>query len=127
MTTAVWWAIGAVAFILFVRFSPGPLRRTRQALGPRGRAELRAEALLLNWLSPGQRAQYQARGWFEVVTVTGHRYRISPHKVVRMDARKAVYCIEAVSRIPAADEMLAKKLLLESDERRFLATAHRYR
>jgi hypothetical protein len=29
--------------------------------------------------------------------------------------------------VPVADEMLAFKLLLETDERRFLATAHRYR
>jgi hypothetical protein len=29
--------------------------------------------------------------------------------------------------VPLADEMLANKLLLETDERRFLATAHRHR
>jgi hypothetical protein len=29
--------------------------------------------------------------------------------------------------VPEADQMLAKKLLLETDERRFLATAYRYR
>jgi hypothetical protein len=29
--------------------------------------------------------------------------------------------------VPVADEMLANKLLLETDERRFLATAHRFR
>ena len=28
--------------------------------------------------------------------------------------------------VPAADEMLANKLLLETDERSFLATAHRF-
>jgi hypothetical protein len=32
-----------------------------------------------------------------------------------------------VSPVPVADEMLANKLLLETDERRFLATAHRFR
>jgi hypothetical protein len=127
MTTAAWWAVGLAAFILAVRFSPGPMRRARHALGRRRQAELRAEALLLGWLSPGQCAQYRARGWFEVVTVAGHRYRVWPHKVVRLDARRSVYCIEAVSRVPVADELLAKKLLLETDERRFLATAHRYR
>jgi hypothetical protein len=47
--------------------------------------------------------------------------------VVRLDPRRAAYCIEAVSPVPIADEMLANKLLLETDERRFLATAHRYR
>jgi hypothetical protein len=29
--------------------------------------------------------------------------------------------------VPVADEMLGVKLLLETDERGFLATAHRYR
>jgi hypothetical protein len=46
---------------------------------------------------------------------------------VRLDARRCAYCIEATPWVPAADQMLAKKLLLETDERRFLATAHRYR
>ena len=32
----------------------------------------------------------------------------------------------ATSPVPVADEMLANKLLLETDERRFLATAHRF-
>jgi hypothetical protein len=127
MTAAAWWAVGIIAFILFVRFSLGPVRRARHALGRRRQAERRAEALLLGWLSPRQRAQYRARGWVEVVTAAGNRYRVWPHKVVRVDARRSVYCIEAVSRVPVADEMLAKKLLLETDERRFLAIAHRYR
>lgn len=126
MITAAWWAVGITAFILFARLSLGPVRWARHVLGRRRQAELRAEALLLGWLSPGQRAQYRARGWFEVVTPGGSRYRICPGKVVRLDVRRCAYCIEAVSWMPAADQMLAKKLLLETDERRFLATAHRY-
>jgi hypothetical protein len=43
-----------------------------------------------------------------------------------LDPRGSAYCIEATSPVPVADEMLAFKLLLETDERRFLATAHRY-
>jgi hypothetical protein len=35
------------------------------------------------------------------------------------------YCIESTSPVPLADELLAIKLLLEIDEPRFLATAHR--
>lgn len=127
MTAAVWWAVGMAGFILVARLWPGPVRRARHALGRRRQAQLRAEALLLDWLSPGQRVQYRARGWFDVVTAAGHRYRVWPRKVVRLDARGPVYCIEAVSWVPAADQMLAKKLLLETDEGRFLATAHRYR
>ena len=66
-------------------------------------------------------------GWFDVLTPGGNRYRIQPRKVVRLDVRRCAYCIEATPWVPAADQMLAKKLLLETDERRFLATAHRYR
>jgi hypothetical protein len=129
MTTAAWWAVGIAACILLARFWPGMVRQARQALGRRRQAEQRAEALLEGWLSAGQRAQYRSHGWFDVVTAAGHRYRVWPHKVVRLepDARRSVYCIETLSWVPAADQMLAKKLLLETDERRFLATAHHYR
>jgi hypothetical protein len=78
-------------------------------------------------LSPDQRAQYRARGWFEVTTARGYRYRVLRGGVVRQYPRGSASCIEATSPVPMADEMLANKLLLETDERRFLATAHRYR
>jgi hypothetical protein len=82
--------------------------------------------LLWIWLSPAQRKQYRARHWFEVTTASGRRYRILRGGVVRLGPRGSAYCIEATSPVPVADEMLANKLLLETDERRFLATAHRF-
>jgi hypothetical protein len=57
--------------------------------------------------------------------VRGH-HRILRGGVVRLHPRGSGYCIEATSPVPVADEMLADKLLLETDERRFLATAHRF-
>jgi hypothetical protein len=45
---------------------------------------------------------------------------------VRLDPRGSACCVEATSPVPLADEMLAN-MLLETDGRRFLATAHRYR
>ncbi len=127
MLAAVWWTVGLAALVVLAHLAVGPARRFKDTLVRRHRAELRAEALLLDWLSPHQREQYRARGWFEVVTQTGHRYGIWPRQVVRLDGRRAAYCIEARSPVPVCDEMLAKKLLLETDEHRFLATAHRYR
>ena len=132
MTAAAWLVAGAILFVvaaaaLLTRFRVGPVRWTGDALARRREAETRAEALLQRWLSPRQRQQYRSHGWFDVVTPGGNRYRIRPRKVVRLDARRSAYCIEATPWVPAADEMLAKKLLLETDERRFLATAHRYR
>ena len=93
----------------------------------RRQARLRAEALLWAWLSPAQRKQYRTRRWFEVTTSSGRRDRVLRGGVVRVDPRGSAYCIEATSPVPVADEMLANKLLLETDERRFLATAHRFR
>jgi hypothetical protein len=115
-----------VVLVVLVRCLVGLVGRDLAALARQRRAELREEALLLGWLSPSQRAQYLERGWFEVRTVTG-RYRIGRGAIVRLEPRGSAYCIEATSPVPVADEMLANKLLLETDERRFLATAHRYR
>ena len=132
MTPATWWAAGATvlvvaAFVALARFRLAPVRWTSDTLARRLEAEKRAEALLLNWLSGQQREQYRSHRWFDVLTPGGNRYRIRPGKVVQLDARRSAYCIEAIPWVPAADQMLAKKLLLETDERRFLATAHRYR
>jgi hypothetical protein len=126
MTAATWWAAGLAAAVVLVACLVGPIRRYRDALVRRRQARLRAEALLWAWLSPAQRSQYRARRWFEVTTTSGRRYRILRGGVVRVRPRGSGYCIEATSSVPVADEMLANKLLLETDERRFLATAHRF-
>jgi hypothetical protein len=127
MTAATWWVAGAAAAVVLVPCLATPIRRFWEALVRRREARMRAEALLWAWLSPAQRKQYRARRWFEVTTASGRRYRILRGAVVRLHPRGAGYCIEATSPVPVADEMLANKLLLESDERRFLATAHRFR
>jgi hypothetical protein len=125
MTTAIWWLAGLAAAVL-VPCLVGLLRRGWAAAVRRRRAGRRAEALLWAWLSPTQRHQYRARRWFEVTTASGRRYRVLRGGVVRVRPRGSGYCIEATSPVPVADEMLANKLLLETDERRFLATAHRF-
>jgi len=127
MTVTTWWSAGLAAAVVLVPCLVIQLRRAWAAGVRRRRARLRAEALLWAWLSPAQRQQYRARGWFEVTTASGRRYRILRGGVVRRDPRGSGYCIEATSPVPVADEMLANKLLLETDERRFLATAHRFR
>jgi hypothetical protein len=126
MSVLVWWTVAAAVVVIFARLLDGPIQQGMEALARRRQAKLRAEALLLAWLSPDQRAQYLSRGRFEVTTAAGHRYRVCPGGVVRLNPRGWAYCIEATSPVPVADEMLAYKLLLETDERRFLATAHRY-
>jgi hypothetical protein len=126
MSAVVWWAVAAAAVVALARLLIGPVQRGRDGLARRRQARRRAEELLLAWLSPEQRAQYRAGGRFEVTTAAGHRYRVCPGGVVRLDPRGWAYCIEATTPVPLADELLAFKLLLETDEPRFLATAHRY-
>jgi hypothetical protein len=126
MTAATWSLAGTAAAVVLVPCLAILMRRSWAALVRRRRARLRAEALLWAWLSPAQRRQYRARRWFEVTTTSGRRYRVLRGGVVRVDPRGSGFCIEATSPVPVADEMLANKLLLETDERRFLATAHRF-
>jgi heme exporter protein D len=126
MSVLVWWAVAAAVVVVLARLLAGPVRRGRAMLARRRQARQRAEELLLAWLSPDQRAQYRSRGRFEVTTAAGHRYRVCPGGVVRLDPRRWAYCIEATTPVPVADELLAFKMLLETDEPRFLATAHRY-
>jgi hypothetical protein len=126
MTATTWWVAGTAVAVVLVPCLATLIRRCWAALVRRRQARLRAEALLWAWLSPAQRQQYRARCWFEVTTTSGRRYRVLRGGVVRTDPRGSGYCIEATSPVPVADEMLANKLLLETDERRFLATAHRF-
>jgi hypothetical protein len=126
MTAATWSMAATAAAVVLVPCLVGLLGRGWAGLVRRRRARRRAEALLWAWLSPAQREQYRARRWFEVTTASGRRYRVMRGAVVRRVPRGSGYCIEATSPVPVADEMLANKLLLETDERRFLATAHRF-
>jgi hypothetical protein len=126
MTAVTWWAAGLAAAVVLVPCLVGPIRRSWGALMGRRQARRRAEALLRAWLSPAQRRQYRARRCFEVTAASGRRYRVLRGGVVRLGPRGSAYCIEATAPVPVADEMLANKLLLETDERRFLATAHRF-
>ena len=127
MAAVLWWAVAAAVVVVLARLLVGPVQRGRDVLARRRQARQRAEELLLAWLSPEQRAQYRTAGRFGVTTAAGHRYRVCPGGVVRLDPRGWAYCIEATTPVPVADELLAFTLLLETDEPRFLATAHRYR
>jgi hypothetical protein len=126
MSAVVWWAVAAAVVMVLARLLIGLIQRGRDVLARRRQARQRAKQLLLAWLSPEQRMQYRTAGRFEVTTAAGHRYRVCPGGVVRLDPRGWAYCIEATTPAPVADELLAFKLLLETDEPLFLATAHRY-
>lgn len=94
--------------------------------------ETRAFRLLREWLSPEQRAQFDAEDHFEVIgSHTGRRYRIhrgTVSNVLELDEEgqpKFGWCFLPESALAAGDVMLAQKIALETDEAAVLAIANR--
>ena len=94
-------------------------------------SEARARRLLREWLSPDQRAQFDAKGYFEVTgSYTGRRYRIhygTMTNVFELDEDmqpKIGWCFVPERAVVAGDVMLAK-IALETDEAAVLALANR--
>jgi hypothetical protein len=97
-------------------------------------ARFRALRLLWKHLTHAQRAQYKLfakdidhEGHSFIVTgnTTGHHYRIfETGSVLRLRDQHRFCLVLTGEPVPPADMMLAKKLLLENDERLFLYTAN---
>lgn len=101
-------------------------------LGQGDDAIARANALLERHLSEWQLSLLKGRGWFIATgNETGRRYRIRRGWVGNVDVIdddnnvSGKYCIHPACLIPTGDLMLLQKLMIESDERRFLATANK--
>ena len=95
--------------------------------------EARSVRLLRDWLSPSQRAQFAAMGYFDVVgEQSGRRYRIfsgTSLNVCELDDRGRVrcgWCFVPVGDLPTGDVMLAQKLALETSETSALAVARQF-
>jgi len=95
-------------------------------------AEEKGLALLKQWLSPAQLAQYETYRYFEVTGGhSGKRYRIRPTPQMNVDkldqhgARTVSYCFGPEGELPICDVMLAQKIALENDEQAALALANR--
>jgi len=98
-------------------------------------ADARAEKLLIEHLTQAQRECLRANGHF-FVEVSGRRYRIdragksgNVRLVDEAGKIKKKYCIhdrwiDADSVLPVSDNLLAQKLLLETDEAAFLRIAN---
>ena len=96
--------------------------------------EARGIALLREWLSPAQRAQFDAAKYFEVVGCdSGWRYRIHYGRVTNVhqidEAGQPVvgWCFVPSGGLVAGDVMLVQKIALETDEQATLAVAHRFK
>ena len=103
--------------------------RTTAAATP----EARATTLLREWLSPQQRAQFDAEGYFDVVGCdSGKRYRIhhgtsmNVHEMDDVGHSKSGWCFVPSRRLAAGDAMLAQKIALETCENGVLAVANRF-
>jgi len=127
--TAVLATLGAALLGLILAEALG--RLNDRARRKRLLADERARALLREWLSPAQIAQYDRDGHFEVTGChSGRRYRIRAAQNMNIDqldasgVRTGVWCVGPAAYLPVADIMLTQKLALETDERAALAVAN---
>jgi hypothetical protein len=95
--------------------------------------EARGLKLLREWLSPEQRAQFDAERYFDVIGChSGKKYRIrygSSANVDELDdagAPRMGWCFVPDAYLVAGDVMLAQKIALETNERAALAVANRF-
>jgi hypothetical protein len=92
-------------------------------------AEARADELLAELLEPAQLDEYREHGRFTVVAPSGRTYRLlrglGVAEVNGEDGRVLRrFCIHPPRWHPAGDVLVCQKLLLETDEAEFLATAN---
>jgi hypothetical protein len=95
--------------------------------------EARGLNLLRGWLSSEQCAQFEAKGYFDVIGCdTDRRYRIyhgTATNVIELDekgAHRVGWCFMPVGNLVAGDVMLAQKIALETNELGALAVAQRF-
>lgn len=91
----------------------------------------RAEALLVQHLTPQQRADYQRNKWFIVDGKSGRRYRVRHGITANVDALRPNGTVEhrlcaVYPDGPVPDHLLAQKLHLELAEQEFLRVAIRH-
>jgi hypothetical protein len=95
--------------------------------------DTRGITLLREWLSPMQRAQFDASKSFDVVGCdSGRRYRIhygrvtNVHEIASAGQPVTGWCFVPSEHLVTGDVMLAQKIALETNERATLAVANRF-
>jgi hypothetical protein len=96
----------------------------------RTQPEARGLRLLREWLSPEQLAQFEEKGYFDVIGChSGRRYRIrngssmNIHEIDHTGQVLGGWCFVPNNYLVTGDVMLAQKIALETDERGALAVA----
>jgi hypothetical protein len=86
-------------------------------------SQARGLRLLRGWLSPQQRTQFDAKGYFDVIGCdTGRRYRIrqgtsaNVHEIDDRGRLGSGWCFVPVGGLVEGDVMLAQKIALETNE-----------
>jgi hypothetical protein len=95
--------------------------------------EARGLRLLRNWLTPQQRAQFDAKRYFDVVGCdSGKLYRIhygaasNVHEIEGDGCTRVGWCFAPFGDLVAGDIMLAQKIALETNEAGTLAIANKF-
>ena len=109
------------------------LHRLYRLVHKKDTPELRGRNLLREWLTPRQRGQFDAFGYFDVTgCVSGKRYRIhfgisANVQELDHDGRPRMgWCFVPIGDLVPADIMLAQKIALETSEAAALAVAKRF-
>jgi uncharacterized protein YodC (DUF2158 family) len=116
-----------------------PIRQIHTDLRPGGLSYIgnapaaeKARKLLREWLSPAQRASFDAHAHFEVTgSASGKRYRINKGTAINVDELAAdgtvacKWCFGPPG-LAAGDVMLAQKIALETDEKAAMKVANRH-
>jgi hypothetical protein len=130
------WSIATHDFWRFLvdRAREFPARRARhRELRANYSPEARGLKLLREWLSPEQRAQFDAEGYFDVIGCHSRKkYRIRYGTSANIDelddagVLRMGWCFVPNIHLVAGDVMLAQKIALETNERDALAAANRF-
>jgi hypothetical protein len=106
------------------------LRQRHQNLSATGKPVAK---LLGEWLTPEQRAQFDANRYFDVIGCdSGKRYRIhygsatNVHEIDSEGRSTNGWCFVPSGHLVAGDVMLAQKVALETNEFEALAVANKF-
>lgn len=85
-------------------------------------AQKKARDLLISFLTPEQRTEFEAKGWFSVVGKSGRRYRVRRGTVANIDMAvndnivPVRLCVHPGTSMPVEDVMLSQLLHLQHDD-----------
>lgn len=88
-------------------------------------AEDRAEALLLEHLDDEQKRDWLTHKEFSIKSSKGTLFTLDRMWAYHLGCRGGKYCIQPTKRVPVADAVLARMLLIQADEDRFYEIANR--